>query len=107
MSSIPAGKTAPIIPFVAPLYRALEPYAYTLIRVSAGAGESLSPVDPSGSGGQYHVVMRGSVMYVEYPLRTLAWVDPEDDPAELVAGPRGAAVLVLQFPVASAVEAAA
>ena len=37
MSSIPAGKTAPIIPFVAPLYRALEPYAYTLIRVSAGA----------------------------------------------------------------------
>jgi len=29
--------TTPIIPFVAPLYRALEPYAYTLIRVSAGA----------------------------------------------------------------------
>ena len=26
-----------IIPFVAPLYRALEPYAYTLIRISAGA----------------------------------------------------------------------
>ena len=37
MSSIPAGKAAPIIPFVAPLYRALEPYAYTLIRVAAGA----------------------------------------------------------------------
>ena len=37
MSSILAGKAAPIIPFVAPLYRALEPYAYTVIRVSAGA----------------------------------------------------------------------
>jgi putative oxidoreductase len=29
--------TTPIIPFVAPLYRALGPYAYTLIRISAGA----------------------------------------------------------------------
>ena len=37
MSSIPAGKAAPIIPFVAPLYRSLEPYAYTLIRIAAGA----------------------------------------------------------------------
>ena len=37
MSSIPAGKAAPIIPFVVPLYRYLEPYAYTLIRVAAGA----------------------------------------------------------------------
>ena len=27
----------PIIPFVTPLYRALEPYAYTLIRFAAGA----------------------------------------------------------------------
>jgi hypothetical protein len=36
MSSIPAGKAAPIIPLVAPLYRYLEPYAYTLIRVAAG-----------------------------------------------------------------------
>ena len=37
MSSIPAEKAAPIIPFVVPLYRYLEPYAYTLIRVAAGA----------------------------------------------------------------------
>jgi len=37
MSSIPAGKAAPIIPAVVPLYRHLEPYAYTLIRVAAGA----------------------------------------------------------------------
>jgi len=37
MSSIPVGKAAPIIPLVVPLYRYLEPYAYTLIRVAAGA----------------------------------------------------------------------
>jgi putative oxidoreductase len=37
MSSIQAGGAAPIIPLVAPLYRALEPYAYTLVRISAGA----------------------------------------------------------------------
>ena len=37
MSSIQARRATPIIPFVAPIYRALEPYAYTLIRVGAGA----------------------------------------------------------------------
>jgi len=37
MSSVEARRATPILPFVAPIYRALEPYAYTLIRVSAGA----------------------------------------------------------------------
>jgi len=37
MSSIPAEKATPIVPFVEPLYRYLAPYAYTLIRVAAGA----------------------------------------------------------------------
>jgi putative oxidoreductase len=37
MSSVPARRATPLIPFVAPLYRSLEPYAYTLIRISAGA----------------------------------------------------------------------
>jgi putative oxidoreductase len=37
MSSVHARRVTPIIPFVVPLYRALEPYAYTLIRISAGA----------------------------------------------------------------------
>src|SRR5438874_2574685 len=40
MSSVQASSAAPrrpIIPFVAPLYRPLEPYAYTLIRVATGA----------------------------------------------------------------------
>src|SRR5918999_2196023 len=38
MSSVQASAAArPIIPFVAPLYRAVEPYAYTIIRIAAGA----------------------------------------------------------------------
>jgi putative oxidoreductase len=37
MSTVQARRATPIIPFVVPLYRALEPYAYTLIRISAGA----------------------------------------------------------------------
>jgi putative oxidoreductase len=37
MSSVPASRATPIIPIVAPLYRSLEPYAYTLIRITAGA----------------------------------------------------------------------
>ncbi|MFL6570793.1 MAG: DoxX family protein [Burkholderiales bacterium] len=37
MSTVQARRATPILPFVAPLYRALEPYAYTLIRISAGA----------------------------------------------------------------------
>jgi putative oxidoreductase len=37
MSSIPAARATPIIPFAERLYRPLEPYAYTLIRVATGA----------------------------------------------------------------------
>jgi putative oxidoreductase len=37
MSSIEANRSTPIISFVAQLYRPLEPYAYTLIRIAAGA----------------------------------------------------------------------
>jgi hypothetical protein len=70
-------------------------------RITVGAGEALPEVDPAGSGGQYHVVMRGSVVHdgEEFRRLSLIWVDPEDEPAALTAGPEGAAVLVLQFPV--------
>jgi putative oxidoreductase len=37
MSTVQARRATPILPFVVPLYRSLEPYAYTLIRISAGA----------------------------------------------------------------------
>ena len=37
MSSIPAGRPAPIIAPVERLYRPLAPYAYTLIRAATGA----------------------------------------------------------------------
>jgi putative oxidoreductase len=37
MSSVQARQAVPIIPLVVPLYRTLEPYAYTLIRIATGA----------------------------------------------------------------------
>src|SRR6267142_86930 len=37
MSSVPAARSAPIIPLAERLYRPLEPYAYTLIRIATGA----------------------------------------------------------------------
>ena len=37
MSSVPAPRAAPIIPFVSRIYQPVERYAYTLIRVTAGA----------------------------------------------------------------------
>lgn len=37
MSSIPASRSAPIIPFAERIYGPLAPYAYTLIRIATGA----------------------------------------------------------------------
>ena len=37
MSSIPAARAVPIVPFAERLYGPLEPYAYTLIRIATGA----------------------------------------------------------------------
>jgi putative oxidoreductase len=37
MSSIPAARAVPIVPFAASLYGPLQPYAYTLIRIATGA----------------------------------------------------------------------
>src|SRR5438045_7060698 len=37
MSSVPAARAVPIVPFAERLYAPLEPYAYTLIRIAAGA----------------------------------------------------------------------
>ena len=37
MSSVAAGRSVALVPFAERLYRPLEPYAYTLIRIAAGA----------------------------------------------------------------------
>src|SRR2546423_7776697 len=37
MSSVPAARAVPIVPFAERLYAPLAPYAYTLIRIATGA----------------------------------------------------------------------
>jgi hypothetical protein len=63
--------------------------------------ETVVAPDPAGSGGQYQLVARGSVIDdgKECPPRSLIWVDGDEPPASLTAGPDGAEVLVLQFPL--------
>jgi hypothetical protein len=70
-------------------------------RVIGRAGDSLSPPPPGGSGGQYCIVVDGQVLHREeaFPRLSLFWVDPDDDPLLLTAGPEGGSILVVQFPV--------
>jgi rubredoxin len=56
--------------------------------------------DPSGTGGQYLIVVRGSLMRdgkEQRPL-TIGYVAPEDGRFELKAGSQGLDVIVLNFP---------
>jgi hypothetical protein len=68
-----------------------------------GADESSHGPDPAGSGGQYHLVARGSVMHAKHEFQPLSliWISADEEPAALTAGPDGATIVVLQFPVAN------
>lgn len=56
--------------------------------------------DPSETGGQYVVVLRGSLVSEgrEQHALTIGYVEPEDGSLPLTAGPEGLDVLVLNFP---------
>lgn len=66
----------------------------------AGAGAVVEGPDPTGSSGQYYVVVNGSFRYeeAELPVSSLIWVGPEDAPARMLTGAGGGEALVLQFP---------
>jgi hypothetical protein len=70
-------------------------------RLRLAPGERATAPEPTGAGGQYHIVVRGSahVGAEELPELSVVWVGPEDRAAELVGGANGAEVVVLQFPV--------
>ncbi len=61
-------------------------------------GRALAP-DPSGSNGQYLIIVRGSLLYQgkEYRALSVAFVKPEEGRLELAAGAEGLDVLVLHF----------
>lgn len=71
--------------------------AYTL---RLGPGATLAGLSPEGGAGQYHVVIAGSLRWEgrDLPPRSLVWVDPDEVPPAITAGPEGLIGLILQFP---------
>lgn len=65
-----------------------------------GAGASFSGPDPKSGGGQYYVVMDGTLEHdgARYEKWSCVFVEPPEDPLSLSAGPDGLEALVLQFP---------
>jgi hypothetical protein len=78
-------------------------FAVWLLRVGASATTSV----PNGGGGQYVVVVSGSLETAEAPLAPLscAFVRSGEGTIEVRAGVTGAELLVLRFPVHRAADA--
>ena len=66
----------------------------------AGAGMTVSGPDPRGSGGQYYLVMNGGLTYTgaDYPLWSLLFIGPNDEPCTCTAGAAGVEVFIGQYP---------
>ncbi len=64
-------------------------------------GAKAYSIDPSKGDGQYILVMRGGILHENDHKKdlTVIWVDKNDGPFELVAGPKGAHVMILNYPV--------
>lgn len=69
-------------------------------RVSLTAGESVQLDSPASAGGQYHVIVNGSVTHegTVLPERSCQFAGPGEQPVTLTAGSDGATVLMLRFP---------
>src|SRR5262249_47501417 len=67
------------------------------VRIAPG-GSAAAP-DAARTGGQYHLVTRGTLVIDgrEHGVQSLAFVGP-DEASTLTAGYEGAEVLVMQFP---------
>jgi hypothetical protein len=74
------------------------------IRLAVPAGTTTEGVDPAGSGGQYYLVVAGSLVHddKDLPMWSLLWVDADEPAPVLHAGDSGVELLVMQFPVADA-----
>lgn len=65
-----------------------------------GPGETFIGPNPARGGGQYYVVMDGSMVHAGEDFRkwSCVFVEPPEAGLELSAGPSGLEALVLQFP---------
>jgi hypothetical protein len=70
----------------------------SLIRM--GPGMSHTSPDPRATGGQYYIVLNGSleIMAGTYPAWSTVFVSSEDAPLAFKAGSKGLEALLLQFP---------
>jgi hypothetical protein len=67
----------------------------------AGASAKLRGPDPAGSGGQFCLVVNGTLHTrdSELPSWSLIWVGAAEAAPELCAGPAGVEILVVRFPI--------
>jgi hypothetical protein len=73
----------------------------TAWRYTLAPGKAATGPDPANGRGQYWVVTDGSLRHDGEALATLscAFVYPDDAPFQAVAGPEGAEIVAMQFPL--------
>jgi hypothetical protein len=75
-----------------------EPDGIATCRISAPAGTALAQPDIK-HGGAYYVVLTGDVTAdgTTYPPRSCIWIDQDETPPAMTAGPDGALVAFMSF----------
>ena len=65
-----------------------------------GAGMKTTGPDPKATGGQYYLVVNGSLHFdgASYPVWSTVFANPTDAPLEVCAGAYGLEALVMNFP---------
>jgi hypothetical protein len=78
-----------------------DPDGMTAWRYNVEPGETITGSDPANGRGQYWVVTGGSLAHDDEALPKLScvFVYPDDTAFEAAAGPDGAEVIVMQFPL--------
>jgi hypothetical protein len=78
-----------------------EPDGMAVWRYGLASGEPVTGPNPAAGRGQYWVVTRGSLAYGDeaLPAMSCAFVYPDDAPFQAAAGPDGAEVVAMQFPL--------
>lgn len=68
--------------------------------IRLGPGMSYSGLDPSSGGGQYYLVLSGSLIHEgkEYGKWSCIFIEPPEQSFRLTAGHTGIELLILQFP---------
>ena len=69
-----------------------------------GAGMKTTGPDPRATGGQFYLVLNGSLQYeaASYPVWSTVYASASDQPLELSGGAHGFEALILNFPRAQA-----